>query len=1009
MKRAVLAVLVIALLSSAAGAVPAADPATSPDAVGRECYAAVGSLLHSSGGKLTPEVRKAYLDWAEKSVLQQLAQAGASVPAGCLDEVRHDDTLRDAVFGSVFPPDPSILQNWAQLQGQFAPDLAAEYRSLLLAISISRRVKGVETAAQRSAIGRDYQPEFWAVESLDAPGSDVEKRFVAGVAEFMRRNQVSAENLYKDPSGQEQLKAYLKQIGLPSNWVASVGKSVPFGQRLKAALVAAGQRPAHRDPKPAPVDWIRHLIEISSAHPASTPTVDGKPLSWPLFPIDSAPWPLLMPLAHRVPLSEAAYIWEAFLGEHGPDRFHTYGPFRGGEDVIANSLGPSRWFWDAWPDRIVHGGVCVDLSIGTCDFYSALGKPAMWAGQPGHSNLITFRYADGAWICDVEQAFAGGPDVTYAQWYFDEEPGMRYREMFNWPGAEYQLGLALAMNAGLKSYVDTRLAATIFRAMPAEDKSTLGMALLHDSLLLNPYNPEIWYRLADLTTDETQQIALVQAAMKSNPGILSPGAAGAPEQHGVTSDQYWRTLAEFTAHYAIAEHPTPKAEQEMRRAYEFIKTVPGMPPEELENYVEKFLEEHAADPEAGALDYDRGQALQGSIYGFIRMGQRYRDGDGVAQDEAKALDCFARAALQGDRPASLLMADLSPAIPGDQIAVTASSQFSQDQSPQNLVNGAGMVGAMHDNQYAACTMWHTVSNPRSRPPAVGLPASPAWVRFDFARPMKVASIQIWNHNQDRYTNRGFRSTRIYGSADGATWFALTSPAVVVVPQASGLPGATPVIAGNVAADRPLTSVTIAADAEDGNYGGDCYGLSAVHFVIRHLPPVVLGTTIKVTASTIYSGQQTPLHLVDGEGMVGAFHDNANQAETMWHTQNSPASQPPAAGLPPSPAWVRFDFARPKRLDKILIWNLNQRELSNRGFRTTHIYGTSDGATWKPLTSSETVVLPRATGLPMYEPASVSLDVPNRRITSVIIAADATDGNYGGNVYGLSAVRFVLAH
>jgi hypothetical protein len=357
----------------------------------------------------------------------------------------------------------------------------------------------------------------------------------------------------------------------------------------------------------------------------------------------------------------------------------------------------------------------------------------------------------------------------------------------------------------------------------------------------------------------------------------------------------------------------------------------------------------------------------------------------------------------------LMMADLSPAIPADFITVTASSQFSPDQSPKNLVNGAGMVGEMHDNQYAACTMWHTVNNPQPRPPAEGLPASPAWVRFDFTRPMKFGSIQIWNHNQDRYTNRGFRSTRIYGSADGATWFALTSPAVVMVPQASGLPAAPPVIARNEAADRPLKSVIIAADANAGNWGGDCYGLSAVHFVIRHLPPVVLGSTIKVTASSIYGGQQTPEHLVNGDGMVGAFHDSAVQAETMWHTQNSPASQPPAAGLPPAPAWVRFDFARPKRLDKILIWNLNQINLTNRGFRTTHIYGTSDGSTWKPLTSPETIVLPRASGLPMCEPASVSNDFPDRRITSVIIAADATDGNYGGNVYGLSAVRFAIAH
>ena len=143
----------------------------------------------------------------------------------------------------------------------------------------------------------------------------------------------------------------------------------------------------------------------------------------------TAPWPLLMPLAHSVPLSEANYIWEAFQGEHGPDRYHTYGPYRGDADVIPDSLRPSKWFWDAWPDRIVHGGMCAPISKGTVDLYSALGKPAMWAGQPGHANLISFQHVGDAWTAEIEQAFAGGPNVTYAQWYFggDCHEELRFR------------------------------------------------------------------------------------------------------------------------------------------------------------------------------------------------------------------------------------------------------------------------------------------------------------------------------------------------------------------------------------------------------------------------------------------------------------------------------------------------------------------------------------------------------------------------------------------------------
>lgn len=157
----------------------------------------------------------------------------------------------------------------------------------------------------------------------------------------------------------------------------------------------------------------------------------------------------------------------------------------------------------AWPDRIVHGGMCVPISIGTVKLYSALCKPALWAGQPGHANLISFQYVGTVWTAEVEQAFAGGPDVTHAQWYFDEDPGteIRYRDLYYRARAEYHLGLALAMNAGLKSYMDTRLAANLFRTMPSEEKRTLGVKLLRNTLSVNPYNPEIWYRLAEQTPD----------------------------------------------------------------------------------------------------------------------------------------------------------------------------------------------------------------------------------------------------------------------------------------------------------------------------------------------------------------------------------------------------------------------------------------------------------------------------------------------------------------------------
>ena len=172
-------------------------------------------------------------------------------------------------------------------------------------------------------------------------------------------------------------------------------------------------------------------------------------------------------------------------------------------------------------------------------------------------------------------------------------------------------------------------------------------------------------------------------------------------------------------------------------------------------------------------------------------------------------------------------------IPASLIKVTASSQYGEGQAVQHLLDGSGLRNGLHDNDGSAQTMWHTAQNPPSTSPAAGLPASPTWVRFDFAQPQTFNWISLWNHNQANLTDRGFRMTRILGSADGATWFALTAPEVIELPRASGGPGLEAVFITNTANARALRSVIIAAEAKDGNYGSDYFGLSAVRFVRAH--------------------------------------------------------------------------------------------------------------------------------------------------------------------------------
>lgn len=985
------------------------------DDTARACYAQVGPVLRAAGGSLNADVRAAYLGWAEADVLDQLRAHGKDIVPECLAEVRANDELRDALYGSVFPPDPSILQNYAHMRADFGPAFMKSYRSLVIAEAVSKRTKGVQDLAPGNPqFGRDYQPDFWVDETLQHPGSDGEKALVRALADYMKLRNIPAADLYKNPTFQGWLKAYLPEHGIPQNLVTAVKQTTQFGEWLKNAMILLGQRPAGRNPKPPAEEWMRYLASINETAPSSLPTGT----TWPLFPLKDAPWPMLMPLAHPVPIGEARYIWDRLEGHYGDDRFHTYGPYRDDDGAMPDELIPSQWFWDAWPDRIIHGGECVPLSKGTVDFYSALGKPAMWAGQPGHANLISFGLTDGCWSATIEQAFAGGPDVTCAQWYFDEEPGteLRYRDLYYWPGAEYQLGQALAMNLGLGSYMDTRIAANLYRCLPASDRQTLGANLLTNALQSNPYNPELWYRLASATTDPADDLKLTQAAIDRDPGVLT-GQTSKPilqkflaKVHGgQTADalnQYWQTVAEFSAQYAILDHNAPVREADLQRAYAFLRTVPGIGADDLASYTDKAAgtcpKEHLFDD----MNADQMLAARGDAYGELRMGERYWLGYGVSRNEIKARSFLAAAAAQGEPAAAVQLGRLNASFRSDWIAVTASSA-APDQGPQHLIDGSGMTGDVHDNNNAAFTMWHTVGRNALSTPAAGLPASPAWVRFDFALPLRIDSIQIWNHNQLNLTDRGFRKARIYGTLDGATWTKLAPGNTVELPRAAGTPNELPTAIRNLESGRLLKSVIIAADTVDGNYGGACYGLSAVRFVFQPLDPVIPASEISLSASSFAGPDQVPDHLVDGAGLYGWYHENNGSAQTMWHTKGLGDASRPAPSLDPSPAWVRFTFTKPHMIDLILIWNHNQANLTDRGFRKTRIFGTSDGVTWFPLTESDVVEFPRADGSPSVAPVEVRCTVADRPIREVVVAAEPTDGNYGGNCYGLSAVRFVV--
>ena len=65
------------------------------------------------------------------------------------------------------------------------------------------------------------------------------------------------------------------------------------------------------------------------------------------------------------------------------------------------------------------------------------------------------------------------------------------------------------------------------------------------------------------------------------------------------------------------------------------------------------------DADTRTLKWNQDQAEQGDSYGLLRMGERYRDGDGVGKDESKARENLTRSAALGNNTARDELSNLS--------------------------------------------------------------------------------------------------------------------------------------------------------------------------------------------------------------------------------------------------------------------------------------------------------------------------------------------------------------
>ncbi len=163
--------------------------------------------------------------------------------------------------------------------------------------------------------------------------------------------------------------------------------------------------------------------------------------------------------------------------------------------------------------------------------------------------------------------------------------------------------------------------------------------------------------------------------------------------------------------------------------------------------------------------------------------------------------------------------------------------------------------------------------------------------------------------------------------------------------------------------------------------------------------------ITVTASSVGEPNEDmqPVNTVNGSGLDGDLH-SADMTD-MW--LSVPGGGGGAGNASPSgstgPAWIAYELPRLYKLHQMLVWNYNAFTNEDRGMRNVTIEYSVDGSEYTSLGSTHE--FKRAPGADDYA-ANTTVDFNGVVAKYIVITAGTVDGNWGGDRYGLSEVRFL---
>jgi len=480
----------------------------------------LSSLLASSGGAYSAALKDYYMKRAEAEV----RATASNVPADTWTWLDAHPQIRDGLLSASYPVPALYVENLAALRASLGPQISEKYPQLLLAMSI--RPDSVTDAANATA--SPAQPEVTNVDNEDAdadaaltPEEAPSKPDpqAAKIAAYMKANNRTLVDIVKNPA------PVFKALGLalPKKHLAPLWNDV---------ALASGTYPSRLN-MPL-VDYLKYIIaHYETRLPKFTTQTQWQ---WPVFPLDKAPWPLLLALRPE-PQNEADWVWQLFTGGIKPPeakgkRVMTYGTYTGNYRQPEVHYQASQYNPDSAQRIAQDGGICGRMASLAKISFNSLGQPASGVGQPGHATLFYYSYdaASGKYVTRVQTSL-NTPFKTHARWYIPNVKGFRTQSKNNTVGIEYHDGLALAMDAGLDSYVDTRVACKLAAMLPDTARAQ-KIRLLESAAALNPCNVELWYALVALHEDEPAQVNALVARIEQ----LLPASSGQPKNLGGKTD-----------------------------------------------------------------------------------------------------------------------------------------------------------------------------------------------------------------------------------------------------------------------------------------------------------------------------------------------------------------------------------------------------------------------------------------------------------------------------------------